>query len=177
MQCLLKQLKICVTLIITASHEVEHGIENLWNTVGNGFKSPANYGAFIPQHYFRVFVLGFPHLWSPPHLWYSENVPWESFLPFVEAFNQNRRDLLKTVYLLMDESMSAWRPKTSAYGGLPNITFEPWKPKPLGTMFKNGVEARTGIMVSQDVVESSAAQQEKKYVGDVSSLPKKELLT
>ena len=74
----------------------------------------------------------------------------------------------------MDESMSAWQPKTSATGGLPNITFEPRKPKPLGTWFKNGVKAMTGIMVTQDVVEGSAAQSDNKYVGNKLSLPKKE---
>ena len=168
------QLKVCVTLVIAASLEVEHGIENLWATSADGFKDPPDYGKYIPVHYFRAFVCGFPHLWSPEELWYSNNIPWESFKPFVDAFNQKRRDLVRTVYLLMDESMSAWRPKTSATGGLPNITFEPRKPKPLGTMFKNGVEATTGIMVTQDVVEGSAAQSDKKYVGDLSSLPKKE---
>jgi hypothetical protein len=165
---------VCVTLVIAASLEVEHGIENLWATTSDGFKDPPDYGKFIPVHYFRAFVCAFPHLWSPEELWYSNNMPWDSFKPFVEAFNQKRRDLVRTVYLLMDESMSAWRPKTSATGGLPNITFEPRKPKPLGTMFKNGVEATTGIMVTQDVVEGSTAQSDKKYVGGVSSLPKKE---
>ena len=133
------QLKICVSLVITASLEVEHGVSNLWSTASTGFKAAADYGQFVPRGYFSAFVCGFPHLWSPQHLWYSDNVPWDCFLPFVEAFNQRRRDLLKTVYLLMDESMSAWRPKTTKTGGLPNITFEPRKPKPLGTMLKNGV--------------------------------------
>ncbi len=82
--------------------------------------------------------------------------------------------MLKTVYLIMDESMSAWQPKTSKTGGLPNITYEPRKPKPLGTIFKNGLEARTGIMVMQDVVQGAVAPREKKYVGEVSSLPRKE---
>ena len=59
------QLKVCVTLIIAASLEVEHGIENLWKTSSNGFKSPADYGQYIPVHYFRTFVCGFPFLWSP----------------------------------------------------------------------------------------------------------------
>ncbi len=159
-------LKICVSLVITAGLEVEHGVSNLWSTVPTGFKVAADYGQFFPRGYFLAFVCGFPHLWSPQHLWYSDNVPWDCFLPFVEAFNQRRRDLLKTVYLLMDESMSAWRPKTSKTGGLPNITFKPRKPKLLGTMLKNGVEATTGIMVTQDIVEGADAQREKKYNGD-----------
>lgn len=48
--------------------------------------------------------------------------------------------------------------------------FEPRKPKPLGTMFENGVEATTEIMMTQDVVEGAQAQREKKHVGDMSSL-------
>jgi hypothetical protein len=168
------QLKVCVTLVIAASLEVEHGVENLWSTTSIGLRQPADFGQYIPQNYFKAFICGFPHLWSPEHLWYSDNIPWDCFLPFMQAFNQKRRDMLKTVYLIMDESMSAWRPKTSKTGGLPNITFEPRKPKPLGTMFKNGVEATTGIMVTQDVVQGADAQREKKYVGEESSLPRKE---
>ena len=100
-------------------------------------------------------MCGFPHLWSPREYWYAENVSWESFVPLVQAFNGKRIDLIKSTYLVLDESMSGWRPKTTKTGGLPNITYEPQKPKPLGTMFKNGVEAVTGIVVYQDVVEMS----------------------
>jgi len=32
---------------------------------------------------------------------------------------------------------------------------------------KNGVEAMTGILVTQDFVQGSAAQREKKYNGDM----------
>jgi hypothetical protein len=78
------------------------------------------------------------------------------------------------MYLLIDELMSAWRPKTSATGGLPNVTYKPRKPKPLGTMFKNGVKGTTCILVTQDVVEGSASQREKKYDGEESSLPMQE---
>jgi hypothetical protein len=102
------------------------------------------------------------------------NVTWESFKPLLYAFNQRQQDFLRTMYLLMDESMSAWRPKTSATGGLPNVTYEPRKPKPLGTMFKNGVEGTTGILVTQDVVEGSRSQREKKYDSEESSLPMRE---
>jgi hypothetical protein len=41
-------------------------------------------------------------------------------------------------------------------------------------MFENGVEVMTGIMVTQDIVDGSAAHSDKKYVGDESILPKKE---
>jgi hypothetical protein len=54
-------------------------------------------------------------------------------------------------------------------GGLPNITYEPQKPKPLGAMFKNGVEAVIGIVIYQDVMEMSEAQASKKYAGNLSN--------
>jgi hypothetical protein len=41
-------------------------------------------------------------------------------------------------------------------------------------MFKNGVEATTGIMVTQEILEGMTSQQEKKYVGGIPSLPKRE---
>ena len=37
-------LKVCVSLVIAVSLEVEHGIENLWSTRSNGFKQPTYYG-------------------------------------------------------------------------------------------------------------------------------------
>jgi hypothetical protein len=55
------QLKICVTLVITACLEVEHGIDNLWSTVAQGFKVASDYGQFVPQKYFNAFICGFPH--------------------------------------------------------------------------------------------------------------------
>jgi hypothetical protein len=53
----------------------------------------------------------------------------------------------KTMMLMLDESMSGWRLKTSKPGGLPNITIEPCKPTPLGTMFWDGAECFSGILV------------------------------
>jgi hypothetical protein len=64
---------------------------------------------------------------------------------------------------MLDESMSGWRPKTSKLGGLPNITWEPRKPVPLGTQLHNGVECFTGCLMFQDVVQNVEEQQRKKY--------------
>ncbi len=56
-------------------------------------------------------------------------------LPCLSSFNNRHQHLIKTVLLLIDEFMSGWRPMTTKLGGLPNYTFEPRKPIPLGTMF------------------------------------------
>ena len=66
--------------------------------------------------------------------------------------------------------MNGWRPKTSKLGGLPNISFEPRKPVPLGTMFKNGVECISGVFAYQDYVMGAEVQQCKTYFGDNSIL-------
>eukprot|EP00957_Ditylum_brightwellii_P099283 7562681-Ditylum_brightwellii.AAC.1 len=66
--------------------------------------------------------------------------------------------------------MSGWRSKTSELRGLPNISFEPCKPVPLGTMFKNGIECISGILSFQDIVQGPERQQNKKYLGDPSIL-------
>ena len=74
--------------------------------------------------------------------------------------------------MLVDESMSGWRPKTKKLGGLPNYIFKPRKHVPLGTMFRNGVECITGASVVQDVVQNPEQQSRKVYHGDISALPK-----
>ena len=49
--------------MITASLEVEHGIENLWSIELTGFKAASDYRHFVPKVFFKAFVCGFPHLW------------------------------------------------------------------------------------------------------------------
>jgi hypothetical protein len=73
--------------------------------------------------------------------------------------------------LMLDESMSGWRPKTSKLGGLPNITFEPRKPTPLVTMFRNGAECFSGVLVFQDAVQAPEVQSRKPFFNEASHLP------
>ena len=51
-----------------------------------------------------------------------------------EVFNAKRGELIGAVpRIILDESMSAWRPDTTKTGGLPAISFVLRKPEPLGT--------------------------------------------
>ena len=72
--------------------------------------------------------------------------------------------------------MCGWRPKTSATGGLPNITFEPRKPKSLGTMVRNGAECISGIMTHHDIVQAHGDQAKKEYTNEISHLPRGEVI-
>ena len=168
------RVKRCYTLIIAACCEVECGIDNLWkNGQGNGRKDLPNFGKYVPRDAFKAFCSAAPYAFCNRKYWYIDkrDRPWDIFLPCISSYNLKRRNIIKSVLLLLDESMSAWRPKTSKLGGLPNITYEPRKPVPLGTMFKNGAECITGIIAFQDVVMGAEVQQRKKYFGDNSVVP------
>jgi hypothetical protein len=80
-----------------------------------------------------------PFAWQHKKYWYEDtrDIPWDIFLPCLTQFNNKRQQLLKSMMLLLDESMSGWRPKSTKLGGFPDITYGPRKPKPI---FKNGVE-------------------------------------
>ena len=78
--------------------------------------------------------------------------------------------------MLLDESMSGWRPNSSKLEGLSNISFEPRKPVPLGAMFKNGVECISGVFTYQGVVMGVEVQQHKTYFGDNSIVPGQQII-
>jgi hypothetical protein len=59
--------------------------------------------------------------------------PWYQFSAAIDEFNEMRRAVLSgSLWISLDETMSAWRPRKTALGGLPNISFIARKPEPLG---------------------------------------------
>lgn len=144
-----------------------------------GRRSFPDFGQYMNETLFKCFVSAAPFAWVKKEHWFVDkrDMGWDIFLPCLTSFNDKRKRLLRSVIeLLLDESMSAWKPKTSKLGGLPSYTFEPRKPIPLGTMFRNGVEAITGILVFQDVVQTPEFQSRKKYQGGPSALPGRPLI-
>ena len=141
--------------------KVESGIENLWKKgKSKGRRDYPNFGKYMPVNYFKAFVCAAPYCFCDEKYWYEDkrDQPFDVFLPCLEKFNEKRRDLIEVVLLILDESMSGWRPKTSKLGGLPNYTYEPRKSVPLGTMFHNGAECKSGCLVFQDVVRNPEFQ-------------------
>ncbi len=128
----------CYLLLIAAATELEAGFENLWKKGMKGRRCLyPNFGRFVGINEMRIFCSAAPYCWADQSLWYKpqKRHPMGNFLPLISDFNDKRRLLIKTMLLMLDESMSGWRPKTSKLGGLPNYTFEPRKQIPLGTMF------------------------------------------
>ena len=89
---------------------------------------------------------------------------WEWFAQAVEDFNDVHARLVRNgMTKVLDESMSAWRPRKDKLGGLPNISYIFRKPKPLGTEFKTMVDADTGVMVHLEVQEGKDAMRSKEH--------------
>lgn len=167
-------------LIIAAASELENGVSNLWKSgPSNGRRDYPDFGQYMAKNEFKCFQSAIAFCWADKKIWYTDkrDVPWDVFLPCLADFNERRRNLLKTVLLMLDESMSGWRPKTSKLGGLPNYTFESRKPIDLGTMFKNGAEGLTGMYVFQDVVQMVEQQQRKEFFNADTHLPDNSKIT
>jgi hypothetical protein len=168
------KVKVCYSILIAGSSELHKGVENLWKKGrGRGRSMYPDFGRYMPVNYFKAFVNAAPYCWSDPKHWFTakRDKPWEIFLPLLQEMNKMRAQLFDVNLLMMDESMSGWRPKTSKLGGLPNYTYEPRKPVPLGTMFRNSVECISGCLIYQDVVQLPEVQHRKDFYELPSSLP------
>jgi hypothetical protein len=63
----------------------------------------------------------------------KETDPWYQFSSAIDEFNSIRQsELVDSLWISIDETMSAWKPRKTALGGLPNISFIVRKPEPLG---------------------------------------------
>lgn len=168
-------VKQCYTLLIAGANQLENGVENLWKLGDSGgLTDYPDFGKYVDVNTFKCWLSAAVFAFADKKYWFQDkrNMPWDVFFPCLEGMNEKRWVLLKAVIMLMlDESMSGWKPHTSKLGGLPNYTFEPRKPVDLGTMLKNGIECISGILVFQDVVQQPEHQQQKKFQGEQSHLP------
>jgi hypothetical protein len=63
----------------------------------------------------------------------KESDPWYELSAAVDEFNSIRRSkIVGSRWISVDETMCSWRPRKTALGGLPNISFIIRKPEPLG---------------------------------------------
>lgn len=71
-------------------------------------------------------------IWEDEGLKQSDE--WWRFQPAIDEFNDLRQTrIVSAFWMIVDETMSAWKPRTSATGNLPNISYIFRKPEPLGT--------------------------------------------
>jgi hypothetical protein len=94
--------------------------------------------------------------------------PWHPVGLLVDGYNKNRfKKIAASVLKVLDESMSAFRPRTtkkgSYLGGLPHISFILRKPEPLGTEFKVICCATTGVFLHIEIQRGKIPRNEMKY--------------
>jgi hypothetical protein len=172
-------VKQCYLLLLASVWEGDRGIDNLWRKgKSSGRHTFPDFGQYVPAAYFRAWQSAAAYMFCDRVYWYEDrrNLNWNVFMPCLSRFNDRRKNLIQCILLMLDESMSGWRPKTSKTGGLPNISFEPRKPVPLGTMFRNGVECFTGCLVYQDVVQNVEEQQTKSFYFKDDDATRKQLI-
>jgi hypothetical protein len=121
----------------------------------------------------KFFVSTATWIFAEQKWWYREarDIDWDVFMPTIHKWNECRVKLLVVFLLILDESMSGWKPKNSESGGLPNISFEPRKPVPLGTMLQDAAECVTGIMMYVDPVLCPEQQNFKEFYDEENTVP------
>ena len=96
---------------------------------------------------------------------------WHPVRGLINAFNENRfKTIAASSTKVMDESMSAFKPQTTAMGNLPHLCFILCKPEPLGSEFKVTGDSKkkgTGCFLGLEVQEGKDAMRAKKHVSNV----------
>ena len=173
-------VKQFINLLIAASSEVKVGVKGLFDTKQNGYgrRDPPNFGKYMNRKMFECLMSCFCYLWADKKYWFQDNrhLPWDVFMPCLKSMNEKRKKLFVDIVMaLYDEPMSGWCPKTSKYGGLPNYTYEPRKPVPLGTMLRNCGCPQTGVLPYQGIVMMPEKQRCKTFGLEDAVLPSKKV--
>ena len=161
-------------MLIGATCCVESG-RHLWVPEDNrhtsfNFSRHPNFGRFMSFHKFSMICSCFSYCYAD----FKRNGddPWWMILDGINNFNSIRKSLLLyTPILVVDESMSAWHPKTTARGGLPNIMYIACKPEPLGSEFKIIADRITGSFVSLEIQRGKDSMLQEKYVKELKNTP------
>lgn len=173
------KIKQLVLLLIKGCWVSGRGMEQYWQ-VGKLFGSnldAGDFGKYMDINEFRVCLAALPYAWTDKALWYRDrwDTPWDVIMPFISAWNDMQTELFEEFNLtITDEETIAWVPKTTKLGGLPNYTWEPRKPKPLGTMLKNTAETVTGVQTYADPIMSPSVQDRKEFGRSKSLSPEHE---
>ena len=82
--------------------------------------------------------------------------PWWHIIGGINQFNEIRKCTFTHVpVIVLDKSMSTWRPRTTKTGGLPHLTYQQRKPELLGTELKSTVCGITGCLLNLEIMRRS----------------------
>jgi len=101
----------------------------------------------------------------------DQKYAWNPMLSLIDGFNINRsKKVAASVKKIIDESMSAFKPRTTRTGfsknyekSFPFLSFILRKPKPMGIEFKATACSVTGILIYLEIQEGKNPMRKKKY--------------
>ncbi|CAB9498059.1 unknown protein [Seminavis robusta] len=166
-----REFWVFVGLLIAASahrlggHLLWEKDRDIWTAT-----EPINYGIdgkeVMPEYRFRDLRQVFPYGFQDKDA-EDDGDPWHMIRGMVNGYNLVRSLwVAASLKKVMDETMSAWCPRTTKFGGLPHISWICRKPEPLGTEFKTVACSSTGIILHCEIQEGEKAMKAKKYGGE-----------
>ena len=120
---------------------------NMWDSSissDEGFRRKTNFSQYLTKKRFLEIRKHMSHVFrdDTPQ---AEGDDWAQIMGGIRGFNENRRRVVKSPKIkVLDETMSAFRPRTTKTGNLPHLSFILRKPEPLGTEFKSVAAADLG---------------------------------
>lgn len=141
-----------------------HGrIGKIWDTVDPaGVDFRVDYAQYMPQHRFQFIRHYMSYVFCDPKAKGEDD--WWQVIGGINAFNENRkRTVCSSALKVLDESMSAFKPRTTKTGNLPHLSYIFRKPEPLGTEFKVTACAETRILLHLELQRGSKAMGCYKY--------------
>lgn len=109
---------------------------DVWDTKEpEGYGRKVNMSQYMMKYRFEQIKSYIPFLFANEQRRGED--PWWQFSEAVEEYNKNRQNtVLASSLKVFDESMSAYRPRTTKTGNLPHLSKIDRKPEPLGTELK-----------------------------------------
>jgi Transposase IS4 len=169
-----REFWVFIGLMIAAGAH-QFGGSHLWEKLDHRtdwtITEPINYGIggkeVMAEYRFQQIRSYFPYAFQDKTA-EAKGDPWHMIRGLVDGYNQVRSEwVAASIYKVLDECMSAWRPRTTAKGGLPHISYILRKPEPLGTEFKSVACSKTGIMLFLEIQEGKNAMATKEFTVDM----------
>ena len=131
-----------------------------------GYGSKVDLSKYMKEHRFVDIKRYIPFLFSDASK--KESDPWWQICTGIENYNSNRKKTVKASPIkVFDESMSAFRPRTSRFGNLPHLSSIDRKPEPLGTELKVTNTTIMGVGLYLEIQRGRDAMANAEFVNNM----------
>lgn len=160
----LREMIQFLAVLLIASLEGKKG-SDLWQgseAEGEGYRSQIDVSRHMTNYRHRQIRKYFPYLFANEDK--KQTDPWWQVSQGIEDFNLTCKKAVKPgLKMVLDESMSAFRPRTTATGNLPNLSYIQRKPEPLGTELKVTADAHTGMFLFLEIQRGKEAMRRAEF--------------